>query len=283
VFGVIGDPIAHSHSPLIHNAAFRKLGVNALYLPFRVPRGQLSNFLETFGRIPVDGYSVTIPHKEAAAHAGHTYDDTVELTRAANTLVRRPNGFHAANTDYQAILDALQAHLGKPDGKPIDLHRRMVLILGAGGVARAVAHAMHKAGANVHIANRTYDRAKKLADEISAEALDWAARHKEGCDILFNCTPVGMHPNVDESPIHASYLQPDMVVFDTVYNPETTLLLREAKARGGILITGVDMFIRQAGLQFQLFTGLEPPLELMAKELRRILSPVRIIDDEPTE
>jgi 3-dehydroquinate dehydratase/shikimate dehydrogenase len=245
-----------------------------------VPRGQLPGFLEAFGNIPVEGYSVTIPHKEAAAQAAHVKDETVELTHAANTLVRRPHGFHAANTDYQAILDALQAHLGKPDGKPIDLHRRMTLILGAGGVARAVAQALHRAGATVHIANRTLERAEKLADEIHAEALDWNARHKEGCDLVFNCTPVGMHPNVDESPVHASYLRPDMVVFDTVYNPETTMLLREAKTRGCQVITGIDMFIRQAGLQFKHFTGLEPPLELMAQTLRRILSPVRIIDED---
>src|SRR5262249_10008989 len=154
---------------LIHNAAFRDLNVDALYLPFRVPRGHLSGFLEAFNGIPVDGYSVTIPHKEAAAQVAHTRDETVGRTHAANTLVRRAHGFHAANTDYQAILDALQANLSPP----ADLHRRMVLILGAGGVARAVAHALHSAGAVVHIANRTHDRAKKLADEINAEALDW--------------------------------------------------------------------------------------------------------------
>jgi 3-dehydroquinate dehydratase/shikimate dehydrogenase len=278
VFGVIGDPIAHSHSPLVHNGAFRQLGVNALYLPFRVPRGQLPGFLDAFAGIPVDGYSVTIPHKEAAAQAAQSRDETVTLTHAANTLVRRPEGFHAANTDYQAILDALQAHVGTPGGPPVNLHKRMVLILGAGGVARAVAHALHRAGANVHISNRTLERAERLAAEIDAEALDWNARHREGCDLVFNCTPIGMHPNVDDSPVHASYLRPGMVVFDTVYNPETTMLIREAKARGAQVITGIDMFIRQAGLQFKLFTGLEPPIEAMATTLRRELSPVRIHD-----
>ena len=89
----------------------------------------------------------------------------------------------------------------------MDLHKRMVLILGAGGVARAAAHALHRAGAIVHIANRTLERAKKLADEVNAEALDWTARHKEECDLVINCTPIGMHPNVDDSPLHASYLR----------------------------------------------------------------------------
>jgi 3-dehydroquinate dehydratase/shikimate dehydrogenase len=156
----------------------------------------------------------------------------------------------------------------------------MVLILGAGGVARAAAYALHKAGAIVHIANRTLDRAEKLADEVSGEALDWTARHKEGCDLVINATPVGMHPNIDESPLHASYLRPGMVVFDTVYTPETTMLIREAKTRGAQVITGVELFIRQAGGQFQLFTGQEPPLDVMGHVLRRALSPVTIHDDE---
>ncbi|MFO0807450.1 MAG: shikimate dehydrogenase [Gemmataceae bacterium] len=281
IYGVVGDPVAHSMSPLVHNAAFRKHGINALYLPFRVPRGQLSAFLETYSEIPVDGYSVTIPHKEAAAAASHTRNPTVETTHAANTLIRRPHGFHAENTDYQAALDALKHHLMKgPSRQATDLHKRMVLILGAGGAARAIAHALHREGAIVHIANRTVERAEKLADEIGGESLDWNARHKEGCDIVFNCTPVGMHPNVDESPIHASYLRPDMIVFDTVYTPETTMLIREARNRGAQTVTGVEMFVRQAGLQFHHFTGLEPPLDLMSQVLRRAISPVTIKEDD---
>jgi 3-dehydroquinate dehydratase/shikimate dehydrogenase len=280
VYGVVGDPVGHSHSPLIHNAAFRERSINAVYVPFRVPRGQLPAFLEAFGSIPVEGYSVTIPHKEAAAQAALTKEETVTLTHAANTLIRKQHGFFGANTDYQAVLDALTAHLTRPNGPPLDLHKRMVLILGAGGVARAVAHALHRAGAIVHIANRTQERAEKLADEVNAEALDWTARHKEGCDLVVNCTPVGMHPHVDESPLHASYLRPGMVVFDTVYTPETTMLIREAKTRGAQVITGVDLFIRQAGAQFKLFTDQAPPLELMGKVMRRALSPVTIHDDE---
>jgi 3-dehydroquinate dehydratase/shikimate dehydrogenase len=280
VYGVVGDPVGHSHSPLIHNAAFRERNINAVYVPFRVTRGHLPQFLDAFGAVPVEGYSITIPHKEAAALAATTKDDTVTMTRAANTLIRKPHGFAGANTDYPALMAALIAHLTKPDGPPLDFHKRMVLILGAGGVARAAAYALHKAGAIVHIANRTLDRAERLADEVSGEALDWTARHKEGCDLVINATPVGMHPNIDESPLHASYLRPGMVVFDTVYTPETTMLIREAKTRGAQVITGVELFIRQAGGQFQLFTGQEPPLDVMGHVLRRALSPVTIHDDE---
>jgi 3-dehydroquinate dehydratase/shikimate dehydrogenase len=280
IYGVIGDPVAHSFSPLVHNAAFAQLGVNALYLPFRVPRGQLPGFLEAYGAIPVEGYSVTIPHKEAAAQAAHNQDEMVERTRAANTLLRRTHGFLAANTDYQAILDALHANLTRSPDAPLNLHRHMALILGAGGVARAAAYALQHAGATIHIANRTFERAAKLAAELNAEALDWNARHKEGCDLVINCTPVGMHPNIDESPIHASFLRPGMVVFDTVYTPETTMLIREAKTRGAQTITGVELFVRQAGAQFKMFTGLEPPLDLMGHVLRRALSPVTLHDED---
>jgi 3-dehydroquinate dehydratase/shikimate dehydrogenase len=280
VYGVVGDPVGHSHSPLVHNAAFKERDVNAVYVPFRVTRGHLPQFLDAFAAVPVEGYSVTIPHKEAAAHVGHTKDEAVTLTRAANTLIRKPHGFLAANTDYPAILAALSANLTKPGGPPLDMHKRMVLILGAGGVARAAAHALHKAGATVHIANRTVERAKKLADEVNGEALDWTARHKDSCDLVVNCTPVGMHPNIDESPLHASFLRPGMVVFDTVYTPETTMLIREAKTRGAQVITGVDLFIRQAGAQFELFTGQEPPLDLMGQVLRRAISPVTLHDED---
>jgi 3-dehydroquinate dehydratase/shikimate dehydrogenase len=280
VYGVVGDPVVHSHSPLVQNAAFRDKNVNAVYVPFRVTRGHLPQFLNAFAGVPVEGYSVTIPHKEAAAQAGHTKDETVNLTHAANTLIRKSHGFFAANTDYPAIMASLTANLTRPDGPPLDLHKRMILILGAGGVARAAAHLFARAGAIVHIANRGPDRAETLAKEVNGEALDWTARHKEGCDLVVNCTPVGMHPNIDESPLHASFLRPGMVVFDTVYTPETTMLVREAKARGAQVITGVDLFIRQAGLQFELFTGLQPPLDVMGQVLRRALSPVTLHDDE---
>jgi 3-dehydroquinate dehydratase/shikimate dehydrogenase len=155
-----------------------------------------------------------------------------------------------------------------------------VLLLGAGGVGRAVAHALQKEGAVVAIANRTQEKAKALAEEVGCKWIDWAARHNMICDTLINCTSVGMHPNLDEMPIHVSFLKPTVTVFDTIYTPETTLLIREARARGCHTITGVDMFVRQAGLQFQIFTSKEPPLQLMSSVLRRALSPVHGGDDE---
>jgi 3-dehydroquinate dehydratase / shikimate dehydrogenase len=272
--------VGHSLSPLIHNAAFRHAGLNAVYLPFRVPRGDLPAFLHDFGRIPVQGYSVTIPHKEAAAQLAAERDTTAERTQAANTLVRRGQGFTAYNTDYQAAIETLLANLPRrPDEPPPTLQSRTALILGAGGVARAVAHALHREGANVTIANRTADRAHKLAEEVGCRTLEWGGRHSIICDTLVNCTSVGMHPNVDESPIHPSFLKPGLAVFESVYTPEQTLLVKEARSRGCHVITGVDMFVRQAALQFRLFTGKEPPLEVMQKVVRRALSPVTIREE----
>ena len=281
IFGVIGDPVGHSLSPLIHNAAFKQLGINALYLPFRVPRGELAPFLKGFQEVPVQGYSVTIPHKEAAAKWAQERDESVETMGAANTLVAAAAGLRAANTDDLAALDSLRAHLPLgPDNQPPPLSSRFVLLLGAGGVARAIAHALHKEKVPLVLANRTADRAQKLAEDVGCKFVEWSARHNVVCDTVINCTSVGMHPNLDESPIHHSFLKPGMFVFDTIYTPETTMLIREAQTRECQVLTGVDMFVRQAGLQFKLFTGQDPPLELMTKVVRRALSPVHIPDEE---
>jgi 3-dehydroquinate dehydratase/shikimate dehydrogenase len=277
VFGVIGDPVGHSLSPQIHNTAFRELGLNAVYLPFRVPRGDLAAFLKDFDRFGIRGYSVTIPHKEAAAAVAKLRDESVQQTLAANTLVRVADGWAASNTDYQAALESLLAHLpADAEGQPPSLKGKMAVVLGAGGVARAVAHALQRAGATVTLANRTAERAQRLAAEVGCRAVDWAARHTVLCDLLINCTSVGMHPNVDECPVHTSMLKPGLFVMDSVYTPETTLLVKEARARHCHVLTGVDMFLRQAALQFKLFTGREPPLDAMRAVIKKALSPVTI-------
>jgi len=281
VFGVLGDPVGHSLSPLIHNAAFRKLKIDAVYLPFRVPRGELETFLKSFDTIPVQGYSVTIPHKEGAARAAGQREPSVETTGAANTLLRTASGWKAANTDSPAALESLKSNLPKNDqGHVTPFSQRGVLILGAGGVARAIAHALQREGAQITIANRTSERARELAQEVGCKFVDWDQRMSIVCDTLVNCTSVGMHPNVDESPVHHGMLKPGVYVFDTIYNPETTMLIREAQERGCHVLTGVDMFVRQAGLQFRMFTGKEPPLELMTDVVRRALSPLNYAKQE---
>jgi 3-dehydroquinate dehydratase/shikimate dehydrogenase len=196
-------------------------------------------------------------------------------------LVRQGQGWKAVNTDAIAAVSSLVAHLPEdPDGSRRPISSRTVLILGAGGVARAVAHALQQERANVTLTNRTLERAQLLAADVGCRYVEWEARHSGVYDTLINCTSVGMHPDMDEMPIHASFLKEGMLVFDTVYNPETTMLLREARERGCHTLTGVDMFVRQAGLQFELFTGRQPPYELMFKLVRRALSPITIRDDE---
>ncbi len=284
VYGVLGDPVAHSFSPALHNLMFHHTGIDAVYLPFRVPRGELHESIKAFDRIPVSGYSVTIPHKEAAAALAASADNRAEETGAANTLVRRANGFHASNTDYEAAIEGLRQNMPFEDGKQKDIKGTGAMVLGSGGAARAVAHALHQAGASpLWIVGRTADRTEKLAAEVHGKAVEWEARHNFDCGILVNCTPVGMHPNLDDSPVHASFLKPGMVVFDTVYNPEQTLLIKWAKDRGCQTVTGVEMFVRQAALQFELFTGRKADLDEMRGILRRALSPLNYRDETEEE
>ena len=293
VYGVIGDPVAHSLSPLLHNHAFAHVGRNAVYLPFRVPRTELQNFLKAFEKLPVRGYSVTLPHKEEAAFlAKHKYPEVYRVD-AANTLLQDKDGFRAYNTDFLAFVDSLKAHLGpinpnltgvtaitsQPAERTTVLPRldsRVALVLGAGGVARAVVHALVGEGALVSIANRTVERARALAEQAKCRYVEWSARHAVLADVVVNCTSVGMHPDVDASPLHPSYFRQGLLVFDTVYTPEQTLLVKEARQRGCEVITGVDLFVRQAALQFQLFTGQTAPMDLLRQLVKRALSPVTL-------
>lgn len=282
IFGVLGDPVSHSLSPLVHNSALRYLNLPGVYLPFRVPRGDLEPFLKDFvaSQLPVKGFSVTIPNKETAATLAEQQDPIVKTTHAANTLIRTETGWAAYNTDARAAIDSMLQGLPLHDdrGAPT-LKDRTILLLGAGGVARALAHGLHQAGALVIIANRTAARAENLAEEVGCRAVDWAARHSVLAEIVINCTSVGMFPNTDESPLHNSYLRPGLMVFDLVYNPENTLLIKEARDRGCQVLTGVDMFVRQAALQFKLFTGQDPPLDRITRVVRRALSPAKLPEE----
>lgn len=275
VFGVIADPIGHSLSPLIHNAAFRSAGINAVYAPFRVPSEALERFVEDVPRLGVRGLSVTIPHKEAIAGFLSKVDPAVKGISAVNTVLFTDAGVVGYNTDYKAAIDCLENAVGNIGAEPSPLKGRKVLVLGAGGVARAVLYGLERRGAICVIANRTRDRADRLAEEFSARSVDWEDRHRVPANILVNCTPVGMHPNVDESPFLRTSLRSTTLVFDTVYNPETTLLVKDARDRGCPTITGVEMFVRQAALQFFLFTGKEAPTDLMRDRLKRAIGPVK--------
>ncbi len=276
VFAVIGDPIAQSKSPLIHNAAYRELGLNAVYVPIRVPPDLLQESLKELERLSVAGFSVTIPHKEGVLQYAEQMDEATDLMGAANTLFRRDGRWCATNTDAPAAISAIQDGLRKAGSIP-DLAARKVLILGAGGAARAVGHGLLQQGAVVTLTNRSRDRGKSLAAELGCQFTSWENRGSEICDVLVNCTSVGMHPNIDESPFEQHWLSDSTLVFDTVYNPEQTLLLKQARDRGCASVSGVEMFIRQAALQFELFTGYEAPVEYMTETLRRSNAAARTI------
>ena len=193
MYGVVGDPVAHSFSPLLHNLMFRQTGINAVYLPFRVPRGELAESVQAFDAVPVSGYSVTIPHKEAAAALAVSSRRPGPGDRGGQHPGRRPNGFHAFNTDYEAALEGLRRNMPVEDGKRKEIKECGAMILGTGGAARAVAHALHRAGASpIWIVGRTADETEKLAAEVHGKAVDWAARHNLDCQIAGQLHP-GRH------------------------------------------------------------------------------------------
>jgi 3-dehydroquinate dehydratase/shikimate dehydrogenase len=276
VYGVIGDPIGHSLSPIVHNAAFRRMDINAVYVPFRVPREHLGQFLEDAPALGIQGLSVTIPHKEAVLKRIVTVDETMAGIGAANTLIfGKDNKLAGYNTDYQAALDSLEQAMTDHHGRQGTFEDYTVVVLGAGGAAKAIAFGLKRLGANVLIAGRTPQRAQQLAEALKCKTLEWGNRYSIQPDILINCTPVGMHPNVDATPYDKHHLRPSMVVFDTVYNPENTLLVKDARSQSCTVITGVEMFVRQACLQFKLFTGQEAPSDLMRDALKRATGPAK--------
>ena len=270
VFGVVADPVGHSLSPVVHNAALAAAGINAVYLPFRVPAEQIDEFLSSADRWPLAGLSVTIPHKETVLRHCGRQDDLVRSIGAANTLSFDTAGISAANTDATAAVESLVAALADQE-LPADagFGVKTALVLGAGGAARAVAFGLRQKGVDVTVASRTLERARKIAFDVNCKAVDWPARYRLPYDCIVNATPVGMHPNVDETPFEKEHLRSYMVVFDTVYNPENTLLIKEARSVGCRTVTGVDMFVRQAAIQFRIWHGAEPDFQVMRDALKR--------------
>jgi 3-dehydroquinate dehydratase/shikimate dehydrogenase len=270
----VADPIGHSLSPSIHNAAFRELGLDCVYVPFRVPRENLDEFIGYVRQFGVKGLSVTIPHKEAIVNLCTSTDRFVDEIGAANSVLMDGYGRRGFNTDAHAVLDSLDATLGS--NRTMDLLAgRTALVLGAGGVAKAVCYALHSRGVKLVVAGRDFHRAQELAKKWGGSAVEWQDRHSTMPDLIINCTPVGMHPNVNESPYPAECLNRSTIVFDTVYNPEQTLLVKQARERECRVVTGVDMFVRQAAFQFRLFTDHEAPIEKMREVMRKSIGAAR--------
>ncbi len=276
LFGVIADPVGHSYSPLIHNRAFQDQQMNACYIPFRVPKSDLHNFMESCRELGIHGISITIPHKEAAMEFCTQAETSATGIGAINTMVIHGDDTLGYNTDYRAAMDCIEEtyNIDKEVERP--LQGKKALILGAGGVSRAVAWGLRQRHAEVMISSRNHERSQILAAEIGCRAIEWEFRYDFKPHLLINGTPVGMHPDVDSSPYKSSAMNEYMVVFDTVYNPENTLLIKQARQAKCRIITGVDMFVRQAAYQFKLFSGREAPAALMRKTIKQATNPVQL-------
>jgi 3-dehydroquinate dehydratase/shikimate dehydrogenase len=255
VFGVIGYPVSHSRGIYIHNPLFRAAGVNSVYCRFHVR--DLARFMKRVGPM-IDGLSVTIPHKTAVMKYLRRIDPAAKSIGAVNTVVRRGKGFFGTNTDAPGALDAIE--------RVIVVAGRKVVILGTGGTARAIAYEAHRRGAEVMISSRRLSRARALAAELEVSALSDYALDSTDFDILVNATPVGMSPMSTKSPVPARILR-GKVVFDAVYTPPVTRLLRDALAQGARIVPGTEMYLNQAALQSRLYAGVAPDRRLMKRLL----------------
>ena len=275
VYGVLADPVGQNLSPVVHNAGFRALHINAVCVPFRVPREHLSSFLQDCPELDVHGLCVANPHRESIMHRLTKLDKAADSVRAVDTVVLSPEkGSLGYNTDYRAAA----AGLLKASGVDVEhaLQGKRALVLGAGSIARAIVFGLKQMNVDVVIASRTHANALELAQSTDCRAVEWDSRYSVKIDILINGTPVGMHPNVDEVPYSGGQLRRNWIVFDAVYNPEQTLLIKEARLKGCKVVTGVELFIRQAALQFKVFTNQTPPIEEMRQALKRATGAAKV-------
>ncbi len=272
---LIGDPVEHSLSPLIHNSSFQKLGLNYLYLAFRVK--DLASAISGIRALGIKGVSVTIPHKVGVMEYLDEVDPVSQNIGAVNTILNEEGRLKGYNTDgFGALKSIEEAGIG--------LTHKDILIIGSGGAARAIAFtlAMESEIGSLSILGRTLEKARNLALDlekkvrvkVEAKPLSEESLKKEigKSHILIHCTPVGMCPQIEESLINPQLFSKGLAVFDIVYNPLKTRLLKEAEERGCKIIPGIEMFINQALGQFELWTGVKAPSETMRKVVKRQLS-----------
>jgi 3-dehydroquinate dehydratase/shikimate dehydrogenase len=261
VYGVIGDPVGHSLSPLLHNTGFLARKIDAVYLPFLVK--DLRDFLLAVPEFGIRGFSVTIPHKQSILkHLQECEPLAAEIGAVNTVVVRRDGSLVGYNTDYIGILLALE--------KKLVLSGSRVLIFGSGGVARAAAFALAKAGADVAICARREKIARELAKAIGGEVVPRRALKSETFDSILNATPIGMHPHDRISPLSPRELN-CRVVMDLINRPHMTQLLKLAARKGIATISGVEMFVPQGVAQWELWTGQRAPESAMRKAVLRAL------------
>ena len=258
VYGVIGHPVGHSMSPAMLNAAFAAEGIDAVYLPFDVEHSPAAFVREMTG-YGAAGFSVTIPHKLAVMSGLDEIEPDAERIGAVNTVFTRDGKLVGTNTDCHGALAAIANAAGGRE----EIGGKRALVVGAGGAARAIVFGLADAGARVTLTDIVPERALELAAAAGAEAVAPEDADPSAADIVANASPVGMHPEVDACPIDTAGLHDGQIVFDAVYNPLETRLLREARARGCRTVQGVEMFIRQGARQYELWTGRPAPVDVM--------------------
>jgi 3-dehydroquinate dehydratase/shikimate dehydrogenase len=255
VYAVIADPVRHSISPAVHNRAFQARRMDAVYLPCLVHPPQLKDLMSLAEKLPISGFSVTIPHKQKVTRYLDVIDPLARRIGAVNTVWKKAGKWRGTNTDAAGVRAPLERH--------IRLAKSSVLLVGNGGAARSAAFALVDAGARLSIVGRNPDRVRALAKICGAEPLLREQAEARGFDALVHATPLGMSPNVDECFFPNGI--PADVVFDMVYNPIETLLLRRAREQGKTVVPGTEMFLEQAALQFEIWTGESAPRSVMEK------------------
>ncbi len=276
LFMLIGDPVDGTLSPAMFNAAFKELGLNYVYVATTVPKRFLADAINGIRTIGIAGLNITIPHKIPIMRLLDGLDASALATGAVNTVENQRGKLVGFNTDGDGALKALEEKIGKIKGK-------RVLLLGAGGAARAIAFSIARAGANLTIANRTTARTRTLASEIERKLKvnvkpiqmnrTLLKKTLEKMDVLINATSVGMSQKGNQTLVTSEMMHPEMVVHDIVYKPLKTSLLREAQRAGAETVDGLGMLLQQAALAFKIWTNRQPPIKVMAaaakNELRR--------------
>jgi len=261
LFAVLGDPVSHSLGPVMHNTAFAELGYNGAYLAFRVK--DIGKAVVGIKALGIKGASITIPHKVSVMDFLDELDDTAQKIGAVNTILNKKGVLTGYNSDGFGAVKALFERTTIKD--------KNVVILGAGGAARAIGFAIISEGGRVTVINRTLAKGEKLAKDLGADFQPIAKLNQTACHILINTTPVGMFPDIDAMPIRKQDLDKAMVVMDVVYNPLKTRLLRAAENIGCQTIDGVSMFVYQGTFQLELWTGMKAPVEVMRKTVLNAL------------
>lgn len=266
VCGVIGEPIEHTLSPIMHNAAFEALKLDYVFLAFRVKSAQVEAAVNGMRALNIRGLNVTMPYKSTIMNFLDRIDLSAQIIHSVNTILNKENTLYGFNTDGTGALKALRENGVEPKG-------RKVLLLGAGGAARAIAYALAKEADELAVLNRTVKQAQDLArvlektanKKIVAGSLspNEIQRNIQDSDILINATSVGMKPKVEESPVPPKLLRRSLAVMDIVYNPLETKLVKEAKAAGAQVVSGVEMLIYQGAASFEIWTGKSAPVEVM--------------------